>query len=855
VREQSGFIRCCMRVAAIGLMLWASAIAVESGAPTDSLRKHLEAHRVNPQSPKVDGRLDDEVWRGAEFVSDFLQKEPEEGKPPSERTEVAVVYDDDQLYIGARCYSAAPEELTMYLDRRDRQGPSEQFIVSIDSYCDRRTAYGFGVSSAGVRFDRYNPDDDEYWRDYTWDPVWKARTAVDSLSWTVEMSIPFSQLRFTDKEEQVWGVNFNRWVPARNEDIYWVIVPRQETGWASRFGNLTGVKGIKPSSRLEVVPYVASHLVQEKGKNPWVDPVDKEITAGGDLKMGLGPNMTLDATVNPDFGQVEADPAVVNLSAFETIFDERRPFFLEGSQLLQGTGPAYYYSRRIGAQSRILGAGKVTGHMQDGTSTGLLLAVSERDLALDVPLSGYGVGRLQRQFGANQSSAGISLAAVARDLSPQASLRESYREHAESGGADWTLRFDRGQLELRGYAGASYIAGSREAIQAAQTSSARYYQRPDATYLHYDSTRTSLFGYTTSLAVQRKGGRHWLWEAGAAAESPGFELNDVGRLSTSDDLDAYGSLAYRETTPRGTFRSYSFDVSSSANWNYDGARQYSSLAFNANTTWRNYYQTWLWYEFGPPGQDDAKTRGGPTMAREVNNSVGGGINNGFTRTFQWETWANYGVDDLDGWLYAVGGSVAGRLGPHLKCSLSPRYQREDQPRQYVSTVSGSGGGDFTYGSRYVFSRISQSTLSAELRLNYYLTPDLSLELYAQPFAASGHYYRHGELKAAGGNDLRIYEDDSTVTVTPEADGSLSIQDGGQTFSLPYLDFNVLSLRSNVVLRWEFRPGSTLYLVWQQNLEDDLPLDQAVGPGSLWDSFKVGGQNFFAFKIAYWIPVT
>jgi hypothetical protein len=834
---------------------WTAAASVSDTTSSGLTRKEIPALRANPRPPRIDGRLDDELWRGARFTSDFVQKEPVEGAVPSERTEVAVAYDDDHLYIGARCYSAAPQALQMYLDRRDRQGPSEQFIVSIDSYCDRRTAYGFGVSCAGVRFDRYNPDDDENWRDYTYDPVWQARTAVDSVSWTVEMSIPFSQLRFTEQEHLVFGINFNRWVPSRNEDIYWVIVPRQETGWASRFGNLTGLQRVHPSSRIELLPYAASEIVQEKGKSPFSDPEDKTVRAGGDLKMGLGPNMTLDATFNPDFGQVESDPAVVNLSAFETYFDERRPFFLEGSQLLQGTGPAYYYSRRIGAESRILGAGKVTGRFKDGTSTGLLVAVTDRDLDQSVPLAGYGIGRLQRQFGAEGSSAGVSLAAVARDVSPQAAMEEIYRDRAASGGADWTLRFDRAQLELRGFAGASYIGGSAQAIGAAQLSSARYFQRPDAHYLHLDTTRTSLSGYSAGLALERRGGRHWLWEVAASAESPGFELNDAGRLSTADDLDASASVAYRETDPHGPFRNYAIEFSSLANWNYGTVRQYSELSLELNATWRNYYHTWLFGEYDPAGQDDTKTRGGPTMAREVNYVLGGGINNGYARTLQWEGSLVWAVDDLEGWFCEVAGRLGTRVGPRLQFSVAPSYQREDQARQYVTTVTGSGGGALTYGSRYVFARIAQTTLSADLRLNYFFTPDLSLELYAQPFAASGRYYRHGELRAAGGNDLRIYEEDSTVSVVTEPDGSLTVADGAYSFSLPYLDFQELSLRSNVVLRWEFRPGSTLYLVWQQDLSDDLPPGAEVALGSLWDSFAAPGRNLFAFKIAYWIPVT
>jgi hypothetical protein len=830
--------------------------------PDSSLQtppKVIVARHTNPHAPKLDGKLDDAVWQTADFIDDFLQKDPVEGGQPTDRTEVAVIYDDKNLYIGARCYSSDPGSLRMHLDRRDRHGPAELFIVSIDSYFDRRTAYGFGVNTAGVQIDRYNPDDDEGWRDYTFDPVWVARTAVDSVSWTLEMRIPFSQLRFNDKPEQTWGINFNRWIPERNEDVFWVYVPRQERGWSSHFGHLKGLQGIKPSRRLEVLPYISSNLVQEKGKNPFNDPVDKSNQFGGDLKMGLGPNMTLDATINPDFGQVEADPAVVNLSDFEVFFPERRPFFLESRQLLEGDGPGYYFSRRIGGNSRILGAGKVTGRMQSGMSTGLLMAVSERKLdpenAIDEPTSFYGVGRVQQQFGPNQSTAGLLGTAVARDLSPSLSLENEFRSRAYSGGGDWTLRFRGGEMELSGYVGASHIEGSKEAILLAQESSARYYQRPDAAYIQLDSNRTSLTGYTANLALNKRSGRHWLWGVQGSTESPAFELNDAGRLGKADDLDLSGWLMYRNTVPGAIFRDYRLEVSSYGNWNYGGIRQFSEAQIFASGTFRNYYQAWSWLAVQPAGQNHSQTRGGPTMKRESGHSFGGGLGNGFTRKVQWEVSYRAGFDNLDGWLYDFGGNLSARVGNRVQLSVSPSYRREDQPRQYVETITSAGGGADTYGARYVFSRIAQTTMSANLRVNYFFTPDLSLEVFAQPFAASGRYYKHGELIEAGGNDLRVYEDDSSVTVTDEPDGSFTVDDGGQVFNVPYLDFNVLSMRSNVVLRWQFRPGSTVYLVWQQNLSQDQPITTEVGPGSLWDSFSSGGQNFFAFKIAYWIPVS
>ena len=829
----------------------------------DLSRKEIRASRANPHPPHVDGKLDDPAWASAKFTSDFVQKEPVEGAPPTESTQVAIVYDDDALYIGARCFSRKPGALRRHLDRRDRQGPAEQFIVTIDSYLDRRTAYGFGVNTAGVRFDRYNPEDNEYSRDFTYDPVWSARSLVDSVSWTTEMRIPFSQLRFTDKTEQIWGINFNRWVPGRNEDIYWIYVPRDATGWASRFGHLTGISGIAPSRRIELLPYTASSLSARTGQNPITEPTDKDSRAGGDLKMGLGPNLTLDATFNPDFGQVEADPAVVNLSAYETVFSERRPFFLEGSQLLAGSGPNYYYSRRIGARSRILGAGKITGRLQSGTSVGFLSAVTERDALRLEPATAYAVGRLQQQFGPDQSTVGISVAAVERELSPRGELDAAFRKGAVSGGADWELRFQEGMYRLSGHLGASRIRGSRQAILSAQESSARYFQRPDADYVSLDSTRTSLAGYSAALELGKNAGKHWLWNLASAVESPGFDLNDAGQLASADEAALYGRLAYRETEPGRLLRSYILQLESYGEWNYGAVRQYSDVNYYSEVTWKNFWNTWLFANHQFPGQDDSRTRGGPSMKRESGDTFGGGFRSNFAAPTQYSGSATLGFDDLDGWLYRLQSSVSTRLGTRTQLSIAPYYQREDQPRQYVSAEGGALGGAGTFGTRYIFARIAQTTIALEMRTSYFFTPDLSLELYAQPFAASGRYYGYGELVTAGDIRLRVYEGAPDADIRPEIDslgretGSLLVTDSttGTQFRIGRPDFNFVSFRSNLVLRWEFHPGSTLFLVWQRNLSNDFDTPRRARAGDILDSFGAPGYDFFGFKLAYWLPLS
>lgn len=406
------------------------------------------------QPPTLDGLLDDEAWRQATFTTDLIQKEPDQGLPSTLRTEVAFVYDGDALYVGARMFSDSPADIETVMTRRDESGVAERLIVSLDTWHDRRTAYSFAVTAAGQRVDWFHPVDEEFERDFSFNPVWQARTRLTGEGWVAELRIPFSQLRFNDGDEQVWGLNLNRYIPRRNEDDFWVVVPRHVTGWSSWFGDLTGVRGVRPSRRLELLPYVAGDWQVNSGRNPRAGtPFDARRDwagrVGGDAKVGLGPNLTLDATVNPDFGQLEADPAVVNLTAFETVFDERRPFFTEGSPLFTGSGPTYFYSRRIGASPRLLGdlkgqrdfveaprastlwgAGKLTGRLASGLSLGALAAVTGHSFA-DVydfdtaeegrvklePFTGFGVVRVQQELGGG-SVVGAMLTGVNRALTP-----------------------------------------------------------------------------------------------------------------------------------------------------------------------------------------------------------------------------------------------------------------------------------------------------------------------------------------------------------------------------------------------------------------------------------------------------
>lgn len=885
-----------MSLAGLALLTTPVGLPLLAQAGHGPAKQAVAVRLVSPVS--VDGRLAEEAWTRARFFDDFQLKEPVQFGPPGDRTEVAFLFDDDALYVGVRAHSRDPAAVPRDVTRRDQYGNSEHIVVSIDPYLDRRTAYSFSITAGGVRRDYFHPRDSEDFgaRDFTYDPVWEARAVIDSAGWTAEMRIPYSQIRFNDRDAHIWGLNVNRWIPQRNEDAYWVVVPRNETGFASRFGTLTGIEGIRPRAQVELLPYVAAntdHRSRVDTDNPFAEEWNGGGRAGADLKAGLGPSLTLNATVNPDFGQVEADPAQLNLSAFETIFDERRPFFTEGRQYIEGRVPNYFYSRRIGARPRgvasgdyvdtpdnttILGAAKITGRTASGLQVGALTALTQREYARTwhagsgsfgreevEPATVYGVMRLQQQFGASQSVAGVSLSGMNRFFSGLSPLASRFTTRALAGGVDWVLRFQGGRYELTGHAGMSHVAGDPAVLRLIQTSPAHYFQRPDAESSRYDPDRTSMTGFTAMIRGDKNAG-NWLWGVQLNTESPEFETNDMGRLQSGDDIEFSGDINYRMTTPGRTFRRWTLGVFTRTKWNYDWDRGDTRFVLFANAQFANYIEARLDLFHKPRDLSDDLTRGGPLMGTGDFVGMSGGFNSNFSNPNGWRVNYELARGEFGTDIAVLSGSLFFRPSANFGFSIDPQYLRHTNPRQYVGTLP--GGPAVTYGSRYIFGTVDQTVLATTLRLNYTFAPDLTLEVYAQPFTASGNYSRFGELPAPRRGDLRRYGTDGT-TITALSDQFHTVTDTryGGTFEIPNPDFNVFSLRSNVVLRWEWRRGSTLYLVWQQNREGacspfldirDCPTSAPPGtgsrPGFLTDVFGLPGDNFLAIKASYWIPV-
>ena len=860
----------------------------DSTATVSASRTFTAVRTASP--PSIDGRLDDAMWASAVPIEGFRQREPEEGAEASQRTVVRVLYDDAALYISARMHDTAPDSIVARLGRRDADVHTDFFMVALDPYHDRRSGYYFGLSAAGTLYDGVLYNDG--WDDSSWDGVWEGRVARDAEGWTAEFRIPYSQLRFSRADVQVWGVNFRRDIARRQERAYLQVVPSTENGFVSFFPDLVGIERIRPARGFEVVPYVTSRaeLTDQPAGNPFDDGSDFEAEAGADFRLGLTSNLTLNGTLNPDFGQVEVDPAVVNLSAFETFFEERRPFFVEGSSIFEfGYGGSSrnmgfnwvnldpFYSRRIGrapggvlpaheyadrpASTRILGAAKLTGRL-GATSVGVLSSVTGRGIAqLQVdgapqevevePLAHYGVVRALREFDSGAHGLGVLGTAVNRDIRDDLQ-RGFFNTGAYVGGVDGWTRFGDGMWVLKGWATASHVTGSEDQIARLQRTAVHYLQRPDREHFRYDPTRTSLTGFAGRLALDKTRG-NWIVNAALGVVSPTYDLNDVGFLGRTDLLNAHLFVGHHSNEVKGPTRTRLFMAAAWNNLDFDGNRTSTGFWGRTELQFTNYWFLTAGSSVGLANIDPYMTRGGPLVWTPI------GVDGDFWLSTDSRKALQLGFGSYGG-IWEGGSNVGGDINltwqprPNVNVSFGPGYFHNVTDAQYVTARPDELATE-TFGSRYVFAHLNQWQVSGSLRLNWTFTPTMSLQLFAQPLVASGAYSEFKEFARPRTFDFNLYEDveevenedgSVTVTVDPDAEGPAA------PFSFGRPDFRFASLRGNAVFRWEYRPGSTLYLVWTQQREDFEP-DGVFRFGHAANRLlNVPSDNVFALKVTYWL---
>jgi hypothetical protein len=856
-------------------------------------KKQYMATRITV-SPDINGILDDEAWQNGTWEGNFTQNQPYNGRPESQRTEFKILFDDDNLYLAIKAYDTHPDSIVNRLTRRDDQDGDLVGII-IDSFHDLRTGFLFGVSSAGVKYDHMMTNDGQN-EDPSWDPNWWVKTSINSEGWVAEMKIPFSQVRFEKNSGDVWGFDVGRVLYRNNETTYWQHIPKDAPGLIHMFGELKGLEQIRPRKIFDVTPYTVARTetFQADPANPFLAKGRmSSINAGIDAKIGVTNNMTMDLTINPDFGQVEADPSEVNLTAFETFLREKRPFFIEGNNITNfglGIGDGeigndnLFYSRRIGrrpqgspdlkdgwyadvpCQTTILGAAKLTGKTKNGLSVGVVEALTnEMQAEIDTlagdqsdtgngrkyetiePMTNYFVGRIQKDINDGHTIIGGIFTSTNRRLDEN--LGDFMHKGAYTGGIDFTQYFKDKNWMFNLNGAMSMVEGSAKAIENTQTLSARYFQRPDNNYKILDTTRTSLTGSGGRMQITKLNG-HWNFMSATIWKTPGFETNDLGYLREADQVLSVIWAQYNQWEPKGIYRRFSINSDVYAGWNFGGNMTANGYEGNANMQFKNFWRTWISGSVRGSVYDQNILRGGPMMKLPGHWGLHTGITTDDRKKLVLEITGgtNNGMESYSTNYYS-NVEISYKPTNWLVLTFNPGYSKSFNELQYVSTLSVDNK------DKYIFGTIDMQTVNASFRMNINLSPNLTLQYWGQPFIAQGKYYDHKMIvdpRADDYNDrFHIYTPDQ-ISLDGETYNVDENTDGSTDYSFDKMDFNIQEFLSNMVLRWEYSPGSSVYLVWSQTRQSSGDTNPGIfnDLSNLFSNTDNKPHNVFLIKFSY-----
>ncbi len=838
-------------------------------------KRVYHATRLAGPPPRIDGRLDDPCWRQGEWTGDFTQREPHEGRPGSQPTALKILYDNRYVYVAIRAYDA---ELAAQPRLR---GKRDQFIgdivgVNFDSYFDKRTGFEFDLTAGGSKIDLILKNDG--W-DSNWDAVWDGKVGREADAWTAEFRIPLSQLRYSRQREQVWGLHSWRWIDRLQEESDWQLLPMDSPGFVYSFGELRGIRDLPPSRRIELLPYARllyATSAAEAG-NPYRRGAETDFQAGLDAKIGLASNFTLDLTVNPDFGQVEADPSEVNLTTYETFFAEKRPFFLEGKTIFEFgiDDDVMFYSRRIGhapaydppttgferipTSTRILGAAKLTGKTPAGLAVGIVQAFTDRELA-DVtenggerhpavePLTSYTVARVQQDIDKGNTIIGGIFTATARRLGGD--LRDLLPRTACAGGFDYLHYWGDRTYYFRAQAIGSQVEGSPAAIDSLMRAPVHNYQRPDAPHLGVNAGATQLDGTGGLVRVGKESNGRWRYFANVDWRSPGLELNDLGYLRTADLIHPSAELQYFDSSPGRVLRKRDLRLEAAGLYDFGGELLQHEVEFHGNLTFNSKWSFWSELHGNSEVLDTHVLRGGPALRLPGGASLWIGAATDGSRPHQYQLEFGEAVaGDGRSRRTEIAPQYSARLFDLVQLQARVSYVRDAEDLQYVGTAMAGGA------PRYVLGRMDQRTLSTTLRVDVNFTPELSLSYYGSPFVSTGRFSRFKlvtQPRAAACADRFRRLD--VVTTYDAAANRYEVADPAGAFAFANPDFSWRELRSNLVLRWEYQAGSTLYLVWTQNrVNSDFFGDFSAGR-EYRRLFGAHPDNTFLVKLNYWFSL-
>lgn len=904
--------------ACLPLLLSTVALPAEPQGTATAANGAMNGHTVPVPSARagrrrgpisLDGRLDDAAWQAATPVTEFTQTDPSEGQPATQRTAVRFLFDEGALYVGAKMYdSEGRAGVRTSLVRRDGNFNSDFIEIVIDGFHDHLGRAFFQVNPSGSKFDMLGIG--ASCCDSGWDPIWEATTRIDDDGWTAELRIPLSQLKFSSARQQTWGLQLRRWIQRNNELDQWSFWRKTESGGPNRFGHLEGLEFNGGSGRqLELLPYIAARTqnLAVPNDDPFRGGNVQSARVGLDLKYNLSSNVTLDATFNPDFGQVEADPAVVNLTAFETSFPEKRPFFIASSGVF-GFGDfncyfcsnvsslSAFYTRRIGRSPQgadlafgagpysdvpdattILGAAKITGRTRNGLTIGLLNAVTNREEARvrpetgsDIsqvvePLTNYFVGRIKKDMMQGNLVVGGIGTSVIRNMEPAFASRLT--RHAELLGADVLYTFKERRYSLTGNFAITSIEGDPAVISARQRAPARYFQRPDRKpgsngffTDRLDPGASEMRGGGAYLRLGKDAG-DWLWETAMTVRTPGFESNDLAFQTRADYLWYNANVFRYWSKPTSWYRNFNIIAGAQQQANFDGDMTDQQFHFFVGGTARNFWNFYTFYLYRPDLLDDRLLRGGPTVEKPGGNVVGWNFGSDSRGRIIVQGFGELARNRLGGYGRSAGAGITYRAAPNVTLQLNPNYNDSRSLLQYVRRFPDATATNF-YGSRYVLASIDQKQLVFETRLSWTFSPTTSIELFAQPLIASGDYFDFKEFDAPRAGDFSIYgRDRGTVTeaapASPGAPSTIVIDPDGTgpatTMEFGNPDFNFRSLRGNAVFRWEFKPGSVVYVAWAHNRAASLAQGDFRFGRDFSGMFETVPDNVFLVKASFWIP--
>jgi len=851
-------------------------------------RKTYSAVRANPSVPVIDGRLDDPAWAGAAWEGGFTQFRPVERDKPSENTEFKIVYDDSNIYVAVRCWDSQAAAIERRVSRRDNN-EGDLVEVTLDSLFDHLTSFSFVVNAAGVKGDGLARDSlMSRGPDMSWDPIWTVKTSVDAQGWNAEMRIPLSQLRFGKKTEQVWGLQVMRYLFRKDEVSLWQFIPRNTPGWAAFYGELHGLRDLRPPRQVELVPYAVARqqVFKPVPGNPFATGGRRAFFGGLDGKVGVTSDLTLTFTLNPDFGQVEADPSVVNLTAFETYFEEKRPFFIEGRNLfhfqLTPGGSDYsldnlFYSRRVGRSPQyvpdaaedvfvdqpeatsILGAFKLTGKMRNGLSIGIMESFTGQERAslsgpgLDFkeavePWTSYFGLRLQQDFRQGATTLGGMLTSVNRDPRREEHLKFLH-DSAVTGGLDFTHSWNNRNYSLSLSLIFSRVAGSPQALERTQESAVHFFQRPDASHLEVDPRRTSLSGHGGSFNFGKVGGGMLTFLVGATWRSPGLELNDMGFLRQADRIMEFVWSGLNFTNPFFIFRSANVSATQWQGWNFNGEGIYNGVELTAAGQFKNFWNGACGIVRDGESLPSSDLRGGPSLRHDAAWTVWGNLQTDSRRKVRFNlNGMNFAGDNGENRSAGMQAGVTIQPGPSFQLSLSPFYGLDRNELQYVATLEPAGE------TRYVLAALKQRTVGLTARFSFSLTPDLSIQFYGMPFISAGKYDRFKYIIDSRSRDwenrYHLYAPGEIVLEEESGDYSVREAASGLAYGFGKPDFNFLEFRANLVLRWEYIPGSTFFIVWSQGRTGFSGMGDFSFGRDLRTLFDIHPHNVFLVKFSY-----